>query len=394
MSITASTGSKPNIRLALLSLFSVIGASAAVYLSKHYYDLRFGTAGFKSLCNISEAMNCDAVTSSRFAEITPGLPLASFVAGWFVALLILSLLARIADWRREAVLVSTLMNGFASLYSIALLTVMFVVIHKFCLFCLVIDAINFALFALCLSILSGYRSDSVFGGARWSKIQTNVLITIGTVFVVVVVLRPSAENSAATGSAEIQTAVNTILQSTPVVITTPPGASIIGNPNAAITIHEFSDFQCPYCKRGAVLMNQIVSRYEGKVRVVFMPFPLDMACNRLITHAMHAYSCELARSSFCASKEGKFQPVYEKIFEDQELLTGDSAVKIPTGEGIKADSLKTCMDSEDAKKFVSLSIEEGLKLKVEATPTFFINGKKVDVSLPLEAWDKLIAGAK
>ena len=127
---TESIGTKPGIRLALLPLLSVVGAGAAIYLSKHYYDLRAGTAGFKSLCNISATMNCDAVTASRFAEIMPGLPLSSFVAGWFVALLILGLMARVSDWRREAVLVSTLMDGFASLYSLTLLAVMILILHN------------------------------------------------------------------------------------------------------------------------------------------------------------------------------------------------------------------------------------------------------------------------
>ncbi len=390
-----STFAQPKLRLALLPLLSVIGASSAVYLAKHYYELRAGTAGFKSLCNINATMNCDAVTSSRFAEIMPGLPLSSFVAGWFVALLILGLMARVADWRREAVLVSTLMSGFASLYSIALLLVMALLLQKYCLFCLVIDAVNFALFATCLSLAKSSASPSVFGGARGSKIQTDALIVLATVFVVVVVLRPSDENQMTSETkAELQSSVTQILERAPVEVKAPEGVSVLGNPNAPITIYEFSDFQCPFCKRGAVIMNQLLTRYEGKIKVVFMPFPLDNSCNRLITRPMHPYACDLARSAYCASRSGKFQPTYEKIFENQELLTKDSAEKIPTEFGLGADSVKACIASEDAKRAISLSIEEGIRLKVEATPTFFVNGKKVDVALPLESWDQLIAGLK
>jgi protein-disulfide isomerase len=394
MSKTDSTGPKPNIRLALLPLFSVIGASSAIYLAKHYYELRLGTAGFKSLCNISEAMNCDAVTSSRFAEIMPGLPLSSFVAGWFLALIILGLMARVSDWRREAVLVSTLMSGFASLYSIALLAVMALVIHKFCLFCLVIDAVNFALFGTCLSLMNLNKSTSVFGGARWSKIQSNALIVLGSLLIMVVVLRPAEENASAEAKAEIQTQVSQILASEPVEVKAPEGMATFGSATAPITIYEFSDFQCPFCKREAVVMKQLLSRYEGKIRLVFMPFPLDNSCNRLITRPMHEYSCALARNAFCAGKVGKFESVYEKIFEDQELLTKDSATKIPAEFGIAADTQKTCADSEEAKKALSNSIEEGIRLKVDSTPTFFVNGKRVSLALPIEAWDQIITGLK
>jgi protein-disulfide isomerase len=395
MSKTEKSGFEPKLRLALIPLISVLGASSGVYLSKHYYDLRAGTAGFKSMCNISSTMNCDAVSASRFAEFMPGLPLASFVAGWFVALILLGLMARVKDWRREAVLVSTLMSGFASLYSLALIAVMVGVLGKYCLFCLGIDLANFALFAVCLSLLKTTSAESLFRGARWSKIQSNALLVLGTLLVVVVLLRPSEENQLNEATkAELQYTINQVLEHAPVEIKTPPTAVIMGNPNAAITIHEFSDFQCPHCKRGAVIMNQVLSRFEGKVRIVFMPFPLDNACNRLITRPMHPWACDLARSAICSGGEGKFQPVFEKIFEDQEFLTKDSSTAIPAGVGLDATKVKTCMDSEFAKKAVSESIEEGIRLKIDSTPTFFVNGKRVDGALPIEAWDQIIAGLK
>ena len=389
-----SPATKPNIRLALLPLLSVIGASAAVYLAKHYYDLRSGAGGFKSLCNIGSTMNCDAVTSSRFAEIVPGLPLASFVAGWFVALLFLGLMARVADWRREAVLLSTIMTGFSSLYGVALLVVMGMVLHKFCLFCLVIDFANFALFGVCLSLLKSTKSEPVFGGVRMGMLQRNVLIVLGTLLVMVVILRPSTENANPSTASEQEYAIQQILGRAPVEIKTPTTAAVLGNPNAPVTIHEFSDFQCPFCKRGAVLMNQLLARHEGKIKVIFMPFPLDSACNRLIQRAMHPYACELARAAYCSGKEGKFQPVYEKIFDDQEFLSADSGTKIPASLGVGSEMLKACMASDDAKKAVTDSIEVGATLKIDSTPTFFINGKRVDGMFPVEVWDRLIAGAK
>lgn len=378
---------KPTLRLALLPLISIIGASAAVYLSNTYYGLRHGTAGFESLCNINSTMNCDAVTSSKYAELFSGLPLSSFVAGWFFAIIILSLMARVSDWRREAVLVGTVMSGFASLYSIALLIVMFGVLGKICLFCLAIDAVNFALFGIFFSLVSG----KLFKDIRWSKLQSYGVIVLGTVFVAVVLLRPSEENMRkAPTTSEIEYTVKQILEKTPVAITTPESAAVLGNPNAPITIHEFSDFQCPFCKRGAVMMNQLLARYEGKIKVVFMPFPLDSACNRLVTRAMHPVACELARTAHCANRDGKFRAVYEKFFDEQEELKAGSAKKISTALGLSEAKFEECVNSEDAKKIVSLSIEEGIKFKVASTPTFFINGKMVDVPLPIEAWDQLI----
>ncbi|MBC7385446.1 MAG: thioredoxin domain-containing protein [Cryobacterium sp.] len=375
------------VRLALIPLLSAVGSAAAIYLSKHYYDLRAGTGGFGSICNISSTLNCDAVTSSKFAELYRGLPLASFVAGWFFALLIIGLLARVKDWRREAILTGTIMSGFASLYSIGLLIVMSFVLHKFCLFCLVIDAVNFTLFGLFFTLLNR----PWFSGARSGKLQSHGLLIAACVFVMVVILRPAGENERhEPTSDEIETLVSEILATPTVKVNAPATAPTLGSEAAPVTIYEFSDFQCPHCKLGALMMHQLLSRHEGGIRVVFMPFPLDSACNRLIPNPMHPYACELARTAFCGSAEGKFVGVYEKIFEEQDNLNKNSAKDIALANGMTETGWKSCVNADATKKALDQSIEEGIAQKVEGTPTYFVNGKKVANPIPMEAWELLL----
>lgn len=382
------TQKKPDLLLALVSILSLAGAGSAVYLSKLYYGLRSGTAGFSSLCNINETMNCDVVTTSRFAEIVAGLPLSSVVAGFFVALLAVSLMGRVTDWRKEAIAAGTLMAGFASLYSVVLLVIMLGVIQKICVFCLVIDGVNFATLGVFLILSKG----KPFAGVQFGKLKTYAMLLVGAIFVTIVMLRPAEENARSKVTAsEIEMTVSSVLARTPVEITAPVGASVLGDPNAPITIYEFSDFQCPFCKRGAVMMHQVLARHPGKVKVILLPFPLDPACNRLIQRPQHPYACELAKTAYCAGQEGKFQPVYEKIFEDQEFLNADSAKNIAAANGISEDKLKACLASDAAKKFVVDAIEIGLAAKVESTPTFIVNGRKVEGVLTLEAWDLLIS---
>jgi protein-disulfide isomerase/uncharacterized membrane protein len=375
------------VRLALIPLLAAIGASAAIYLSKTYYDLRGGTGGFNSLCNLNSTFNCDAVTASRYAEVFAGLPLSSVVAGWFIAILVLGLMARNSEWRKEVVLTGTLMSGFGSLYSIALLFVMMGVLQKICLFCLVIDGVNFALFGIFLSM----RSGGVFEGIRLPKLQSHALIIVVSIFIMIVFLRPAEENARkALPQSEVEYSVNRILETPSTPIATPENAPIMGSKDAPITIHEFSDFQCPYCKRGALMTHQLMARHPGKIQVVYMPFPLDGACNRLVPRSMHPYACELAKTALCASREGTFEPVYQKIFEEQDLLNAKSASVIAKANGLDSEKTRACVESEETKKALSDSIEEGAKAGVQSTPTFFVNGRKVEGLLPMEAWDLLI----
>jgi protein-disulfide isomerase/uncharacterized membrane protein len=380
---------KPTLRLALIPLLSAIGAGCAIYLTKHYYDLRSGTGGFNALCNINSTMSCDAAATSRFAELWAGLPLSSFVAGWFFALVMIGVMARVDGWRKEAVLAGTLMSGFASLYSIALLVVMFVVLKKLCIFCHAIDAVNFLLLGLFLSLAP---KGNPFSGVRLGKLQSYAWVTLGAVFVTVVVLRPASENERnEPTSAEIDYSVRQIMERPPVAIQIPPTAAILGDPTAPVTVLEFSDFQCPFCKRGAFMMHQLLERNPGKVRVVFMPFPLDSVCNSLIQKSMHPYACELARAAFCAGKQGRFQPAYEKIFEEQESLKAESAQALATTLGLDRAAYEACLNSDEAKAAVSASIEEGKKAKIVSTPTFFVNGRKIEGVLPMAAWDSIIS---
>ncbi len=384
--------SEPKVRLALLSFLSLLGAGAGVYLSGRYYALHAGSGGSKSFCNINTVMNCDAVTLSRFAELIPGVPLSSFVAGWFVALFVIGILARTVSARREAIAISTVMTGFASLYSVAMLGVMFLVLRKFCLFCLAIDVINFILFGICWSIVSD-ASKSRFQGLRASKVGQLALISAVVLGVSVVALRRAGDDSQ-NSEENLRADIARVLANPSLKIEAPANMPFLGSPDAEITIYEFSDFQCPHCRHAAMILDQLLERHAGKLKIVFMPFPLDPQCNRLLTHGVHLLACELSRSAYCAAKQGKFREVYGKIFEDQDFLDADSAKKIPGEFGVDPSTLKTCMDSEETKKAISASIEEGIRLYVQATPGLFINGRFVSRVLPLEAWDEIITKLK
>ncbi|RYZ62382.1 MAG: DsbA family protein, partial [Proteobacteria bacterium] len=193
---------------------------------------------------------------------------------------------------------------------------------------------------------------------------------------------------------DLKMMVERVFAQKPVTISPPAGSSTFGNPNAKITITEFSDFQCPYCKRGAVLLNTLINRYPNEIKVVFLNFPLDQSCHRQIERPMHPFSCQLARGGACAEKSGRFKEYYEGIFENQPSLTGESALQGLTKTGVTQANAQACLDSEEAKKLISAQIEIGIQNNIQGTPAFFINGYKIDSLLPLEAWDQMIERLK
>jgi protein-disulfide isomerase len=375
-------------RLHALAALGLAGTAVSIYLTQHYYEVRNGSAGFQSFCNLGQAMNCDVVAASSYAQLLPGMPLSSFAAGWFLALFVVALLARDAFWRREAVRALTVLSGVAALMSVLYLGVMAFVIHTFCLFCLVTDAIGVTAFALVLSLkpesFSLHKPDT----SKWKTFASVTAFALGLSLIGLRVLDDSQFSGA-----QIQDSVKTVMDSPVLAVNAGPEFPSIGPANAPITIVEYSDFQCPYCRIGAFSINTVLSRYPTQVRVVFRNFPLDQACNRKIERMMHAHACEAAKTAICAHKQGKFIPVYEALFEKQESLSGGAAgitYKIAQDAGADAAQLNDCVSAPETGAAVSRDIEEALNLGIQSTPTFFINGHRVEGGKPPEVWSRII----
>ncbi len=374
---------KDNRRLTVFAVLALIGLALSISLTLHYYDLRSGTAEFKSFCNMNETMNCDAVGASRFAEILPGFPLSSFSGGWYLGMFFLALLAMAANWRRTVSRVLLAMSGIALAFSLIYLVIMATVLKVYCLQCLGIDVVNAALFVTAFSMrgTSGAKSES--------GQMVRALGTAAACLTVSVLFMKSYDRSQIEGVTHDEMA-ESVLSAQPVALPAAPDAPFFGAANAPITIVEFSDFQCPHCKVGAKLMHTLLERFPGQLKVVFRGYPLDPSCNRFMQSAGHPIACEAAKVAVCSNQQGKFGAVYEAIFDHQADLRPGMAAELATGLGVDAAKLKACMDAPEVGQFLAKSVEEGNANGVKSTPTFFINGRKVEGAYPVPVWVKVI----
>ena len=150
-------------------------------------------------------------------------------------------------------------------------------------------------------------------------------------------------------------------------------APSLGNPNAPITVVEYSDFQCPYCARTAPDVKQIYEKYPDKVRVVYKHFPLGF----------HAAAKPAAVASVAAEDQGKFWEFHDVIFEAtaKRQLSGsdEDMIKYAEQAGLDVERFKKDLASKKAEyeKIVDAHYKEGQRVDVRGTPTLYINGKKV-----------------
>ncbi len=143
-------------------------------------------------------------------------------------------------------------------------------------------------------------------------------------------------------------------------------ARLMGNPDAPITIVEFADFQCPFCSRVQPMLNEVLAKYKGKVKLAYQDFPLSQ---------IHQHAEAAAGASRCALAQGKYWQMHDAMFADQSKLDEAALVKTAASLGMDQKSFESCLQSGKYKQAVEQDVQAGSRAGVNATPTFFINGE-------------------
>ncbi|MCC7442136.1 MAG: thioredoxin domain-containing protein [Bdellovibrionales bacterium] len=381
-------------RLMVVILAALTGVVLMLLQARQFFRLRSGTADFNSYCSFG-TFDCHAVEVSRYAEFLPGYPLAGFAVAYLAGLAVIALFARDVYWRREAVRVGTLYGAFGVLFSASYFVIMATQLSGLCAFCLAVDGIIATSFGIFLSMGPESPKKHALDNPKWMTMGKTLAGSSLALLILVKLLDSSPSIPAEQARRAIEGVMNAPVTPVPMLSEAPSS----GPAEAAITIVKFSDFQCPACKVGAQSIHPLSHRFPGKIRIVYRHFPLDPACNRGMDRPLHPAACQAARVSHCAFRKGKFKEAYEALFEHQEDLVKDGPAAIAAkATGIPIAELEACATGSDAQTAIARDVEDGMALEVSATPTFFINGRKVPGGLPTDLWieviEKLLAAGK
>ena len=158
------------------------------------------------------------------------------------------------------------------------------------------------------------------------------------------------------------------------------GAPFKGAAAAPVTIAEFQDFPCPFCKRVQPTLAEILSRYGEKVKLVHRDYPIDQ---------LHPQARKLREAARCANEQGKFWTFHDALYA--KAPAKQDQVKTYAQEvGLDVPALDQCLASGKDQGVVQKDIDEGTRAGVTGTPTFFINGRMVSGAQPLESFARVI----
>jgi len=167
----------------------------------------------------------------------------------------------------------------------------------------------------------------------------------------------------------------------PVTINT-AGSPVVGPADAPVTLVEFSDFQCPYCSLAVARLNAVLEAYPKQVKLIFKQFPLDT----------HSQAAQAAAAALAAHQQGKFWPMHDALFAGRKDLSRPAILAIAGKVGLDMKRFAADWDSPETRKAVARDVDDGDRAGVEGTPSVYINGRKYNGALELEAIRKYIDG--
>lgn len=151
------------------------------------------------------------------------------------------------------------------------------------------------------------------------------------------------------------------------------GYASMGPADAKVVLVEFADFECPSCRQLDQVLRALLPKYP-QVRLVFKDFPLE---------SIHPWAMTAATAGRCALQQSSeiFWKFHDTVYDQQDVISPENAYNkltdLATAAGAKPDAFKTCMADPKSAEAVTKSIEEGHAVQVSATPTLFVDGRRV-----------------
>lgn len=365
------------IRRVIILVLSVVGLLLSVELTQVYINANFIVGAPPSFCTINNVINCDGVAQSQYS-IFFGIPLSIWGLFLYTFIIFLTFIDKISNIKIFNFLKACKnpidyvfdFSLLAFIISLGLGSLSYFVIHKICTLCFATYAIN-GLIALTSgwgknifkSTKIGFQDLGEFLKDNFNK----KLFASAVVFFLIFILLINQYEIFKPTRPDIQKAA------TPSILLVK--GNTLGDENAKVVIHEYTDYMCPFCAIFNIQLHELVSNVDN-VKVIHHHFPLDKECNRLLTSDFHIGSCMASKFAIAAKKQGKFWEYSSLLFDNNdEIFTEDKLIELAQIAGLNVPQLKNDAYSKEVEDELKKDIEQAIKMGLNATPVFEINGK-------------------
>ncbi|WP_345270848.1 thioredoxin domain-containing protein [Nibrella viscosa] len=363
-------------RRSLTLLLVVLCWSLCGYLMLRSTQVRTNIISLPDLCRLIFGTSCDKALSSSIAWHL-GYPLSSWGLVYFGLLgLLVSIRELLTD--RLATLLAALGAGVS-----IILGVLIIDGHIACPLCLVIHLANILILISLASNTPGVRTAALFtfqkqASPPYTLVQWAALVLV-TLFVggisEIGILQKSLNRQPAVDLDEVAQNFQTAkVEAIPISA----NRSVLGSARAPVQVVVFSSFQCPACKTLAPSLAHIYKKFGNSIGISFRNFPLSSACNMALSEDMQPRSCEAAFATVAAEQQNRFWNYHDHLFETSLEQNDKTLTSIAKNIGLDIDKWNRDRNSEEVKKIIADDLAIAYKLGINATPTVFINGRRVN----------------
>lgn len=385
-------------RAAILALTcALVGLGASAAAAYTHYHLLFDPA-YRSFCDVSATVSCTEVYQSRYSTVL-GIPVSIFGGIWFLCAALLAMSGMMARPAVRENIGGYLFAGSTLALSVALylVYVSVFILHTYCPLCLITDAAVIGLFAVsgaAASIPMTTLPRRLPGDLRALAgsplaIALTILFVAGAGSVLAFFPRESASEPAVATPASAQAAGQSDLEK--FMASAPRVPLIVPSEGAKVLIVKFNDFQCPACGHSYLSYKPILAKYEatnpGAVKMVLKDYPLNTTCNSA-SSMVHPSACDAAVAVRLARQHNRGPEMEEWFYTHQPQMTPPSVRQAAKDVGQIPD-YEAKYDAMIA--LVKGDVALGNQLRIMSTPTFFINGVKVEGEWAPQFFDQAIA---
>ncbi|MBP7735218.1 MAG: thioredoxin domain-containing protein [Spirochaetes bacterium] len=398
----------------LLAL-AVLGAVlSGLLLIQHYYpDMRLGAIS----CGEGIVNPCLSLSQSGYSTLFT-IPVAAYGLLWYLLALFILLIADYAEGRYHDYALAMIMPlSVAAVLADIALGVILIITQLLCKFCIATYAVNIAMLALVVVWYRTAARDTQFSlpgvyrdlilpkepspdrKAFYLAFVLFIFLLGFAVFSTSYILKMKTEKAKLPDD-RAAAFISNFYKSPVEKLDLPDTGIVLGNPKADLTIVAFTDFLCSACYEFYRIETFLLAKYRDRIKTVYYNYPLDMGCNREMKRTVYVNSCVASRAFIAASDAGILDQYILKHFADYQnthtryapalAITAFNQISQNERKGMDETRFLAAMNSEGTTRRLEEHMKLAKQLRVDATPTLFIGGRRLVGVPPAEILDQII----
>lgn len=353
------------------------------YLAHLHYSLHYNPSPTLSVCNVNAVFNCDAAALSPYSEIF-GIPIALVGAIVHLLLACVAMLRSLETMENLEAATSWIffVSMLTSIVSVGMAVVSVVALSSYCLFCIATYALSFASTVLAFSawrkLKTSPRLVSYLGEYRAYTVALALTLPTGVLANLIIKKNFNSTKMDVLVQESLMNWQSQKLETLVPLGVEKPSETVATSP-AQMVITEYIDYLCPACRASGYVMDHFIKNKTG-VKLVVKPYPVDGECNSVFPKR-GGVRCSLSLLALCFRNEPeRAWRLHSAILEMQPFWTSrpfdDNLKELALRTQEETAALEECLQSEATKADLQILVDEATRLKIEQTPTIYINQKR------------------